>query len=78
MWRRSPGTLASVVLHGVMPVCDSPQAGVTGAAISPDWRCWGCLLHSRVCKRMYVFYKRSKCLMVLIDGPSVAQLLGSD
>lgn len=28
--------------------------------------------------RMDVLYKRSECLMFLIDGPSVAHLLGSD
>lgn len=75
---RSSGTPARVVFHWVVAAGESPQAGVTGAAISQDWSCWGCLLHLQVHKRMCVFYKQSECLMFLIDGPSVAQLLGSD
>lgn len=66
-----------IVLHWV-PICDSPQAGGTGAAISPGPEVLGLLIAFAGSKGMYVFYKRSKCLMFLIDGPSVAQLLGSD
>lgn len=74
----SSGALAIALLHLVVPVCDSPQAEVTDAAIFPGLRCWGCLLHLQIHERMYVFYKWSERLMFLIDGPSVAQLLGSD
>ena len=54
------------------------QSKVSGAAVSPALKCWGCLLHLQIRKRMYAFYKWSERLMFLIDGPSVAQLLGSD
>lgn len=74
----SSGALAVVVLHLVVPVGDSLQAERTDAAIFPGPWCWGCLLHLQIRERMYVFYKWSGRLMFLIDGPSVAQLLGSD
>lgn len=51
---------------------------MSGDALSSGLEVLGCLLHLQICKQMYVFYKWSKRLMFLIDGPSVAQLLGSD
>lgn len=68
---------ASRVLHGV-PICDSPQAGGPGAAIAPGLEVVGLLIAFAGSEGMCVFYKRSHCLMFLIDGPSVAPLLGSD
>lgn len=68
---------ARVVLHWET-ICDSPLAGGTRAATSPGLEVRGLLIAFAGSKGMHVFYKGSKCLMFLIDGPSVAQLLGSD
>lgn len=80
MWGQGSSVAPAVVaLHLMVPICDSPQAEVTDAAIFfSGLRCWGCLLHLQIRERMRVFYKWSGRLMFLIDGPSVAQLLGSD
>lgn len=59
----------------VVLACDPCESKVM---VLPFLHRWGCLLHLQICCRMYVSYKWSECLVFLIDGPSVAQLLGSD
>ena len=58
----------------VVLACDPCESRV----VLPFLHHRGCSLHLQICWRMYVSYKWSECLVFLIDGPSVAQLLGSD